>query len=88
MSVMEKWLAGWTFRTAKPDYEAGEEIEVMVTSMQGDTAKARIGDSVLRISGAPGDALNTRVLVEVDEWDSEDHIGEGTYLETVGESAF
>lgn len=88
MSVMEKWLAGWTFRTARPDYEPGEEIEVMVTSMQGDRAKARIGDSVLRITGAPEDALNTRVLVEVDEWDSEDHIGEGTYLETVGESAF
>ncbi|APE95831.1 DUF7513 family protein [Halodesulfurarchaeum formicicum] len=88
MSVLEKWLAGWTFRTAKPDYEPGEKIEVMVTSMQNGKAKARIGDSVLRIKEVPEDGLNTRVMVKVDEWDTEDHIGEGTYLETVGESAF
>ncbi|MGM0371830.1 MAG: DUF7513 family protein [Halobacteriota archaeon] len=88
MSVLEKWLAGWTFRTGKPDYEPGETIEVMVTSMQNGKAKARIGDSILRIKNVPEGGENTRVMVEIEEWDTEDHIGEGTYLETVGESAF
>ena len=88
MTVREKWLAGWTFRTNKPDFEPGETIEVMVTSMADGKAKARIGDSILRIAEAPEGSQNMRVLVEIDEWDSEDHIGEGTYLETVGESSF
>lgn len=88
MSIMEKWLAGWSFRTRYPDYEPGETIEVMVTGMTDGKAKARIGDSILRIKDAPEGSENMRVLVEIEEWDTEDHIGEGTYLETVGESAF
>ena len=88
MSFVDKYMAGWKFRTTKPDYDPGEKIEVMVTSMMDGKAKARIGDSVLRIKEAPDDSLNMRILVEIDEWDSEDHIGEGTYLETIGESAF
>jgi hypothetical protein len=88
MSFVDKYMAGWKFRTTTPDYDPGEEIEVMVTSMKDGKAKARIGDSVLRIKDAPEGALNMRLLVEVDEWDTEDHIGEATYLETIGESAF
>ncbi|MFW5922220.1 MAG: DUF7513 family protein [Halodesulfurarchaeum sp.] len=88
MSFVEKYMSGWKFRTNTPDYDPGETIEVMVTSMADGKAKARIGDSVLRITDAPEGSENMRVLVEVDDWDEEDHFGEGTYLETVGESAF
>lgn len=88
MSIVEKYLAGWEFRTRNPDYEVGETIEVMVTSMIDGKAKARIGDSILRIKDVPEGSENMRVTVEIEEWDTEDHIGEGTYLETVGESAF
>ncbi|WP_418279891.1 DUF7513 family protein [Halorubrum sp. DTA98] len=88
MSIFEKYLAGWSFRTRYPDYEPGEVIEVMVTSTTDGKAKARIGDSILRIADAPENALHTRVTVEIDEWDAEDHIGEGTYIETVGKSSF
>jgi hypothetical protein len=88
MSVLEKYLAGWTFRTKFPDFEPGEEIEVMVTGSEDGEAKARIGDSVLRIHEAPGNLLHKRVTVEITEWDSEGHMGEGTYIETVGESSF
>jgi hypothetical protein len=88
MSFVDKYMAGWKFRTTTPDYDAGETIEVMVTSMKEGKAKARIGDSVLRIKDAPEGSINKRLLVEVDEWDTEDHIGEATYLETIGESAF
>jgi hypothetical protein len=88
MSIFEKYLAGWSFRTRYPDYEVGETIEAMVTEMLDGKAKARIGDSMLRIKDAPEGSENMRVLVEIDEWDTEEHVGEGTYLETVGESSF
>lgn len=88
MSFVDKYMSGWKFRTTTPDYDVGETIEVMVTSMMDGKAKARIGDSVLRIKEAPEGSENMRILVEVDEWDTDDHIGEGTYLETVGESSF
>jgi len=88
MSRFEKLLAGWSFRGSTPDYEPGDVIEVMVTGDAGGEAVARIGDSVLRIEGAPDDALDTRVRVAVETWDEAAHRGTGTYRETVGESAF
>ena len=88
MSMLDKYLAGWSFRTKLPDFDPGEEIEVMVTAMEDGAAKARIGDSVLHINDVPGNLLHKRVLVKVDDWDRDGHHGEGTYLETTGESSF
>ena len=90
MSVFDKFLAGWSFRGSTPDYAAGDVLEVMVTGVEdgGKTAVARIGDSTLRIEGAPADAVNTRVLVDVESWDESAHAGRATYRETVGKSAF
>lgn len=94
MSVFDKFLAGFSFRGSTPDYAPGDVLEVMVTGVEDDagagdgTAIARIGDSTLRIEGAPADAVNTRVLVDVESWDETEHRGVGRYRETVGESAF
>ncbi|PAU83997.1 hypothetical protein CK500_06065 [Halorubrum salipaludis] len=89
MSRFDKFFAGFSFRGSTPDYEPGDTLEVMVTGAEdGGTAVARIGDSTLRIEGAPADAVNTRVLVDVDSWDESAHRGVGTYRKTVGESAF
>jgi|AntRauMinimDraft_4_1070384.scaffolds.fasta_scaffold00010_88 hypothetical protein len=88
MSRFEKFLAGWSFRSSTPDYAVGDVIEVMVTGETNGETTARIGDSTLRIDGAPDDAVNTRVRVAVETWDETTHTGTGTYRKTVGESAF
>lgn len=88
MSIREKYLAGWGFRTNKPDFEPGEEISAFVTGYDGDTPIARIGDTILRIEDAPENALDTRVRLRVEEFEGNDHHGTATYLETVGESSF
>ncbi|WP_435094414.1 DUF7513 family protein [Halorubrum sp. N11] len=88
MSRLDKFFAGLEFRSSTPDYAPGDVIEVMVTGDEGGAAVARVGDSTLRIEDAPGDAVNTRVLVAVETWDESSHRGTGTYRETVGKSAF
>lgn len=89
MSVFDKFLAGWSFRGSRPDYAAGDVLEVIVTDeADGGGHVARIGDSTLRIEGAPDDAINTRIIVDVESWDDAAHSGRATYRETVGESAF
>ena len=93
MSVFDKFLAGWSFRASTPDYAAGDVLEVMVTGVAGGageakTPVARIGDSTLRIEGAPDDAINTRIIVDVESWDDAAHSGRATYRKTVGKSAF
>ena len=90
MSVFDKFLAGWSFRGSTPAYAAGDVFLVMVAG-DGDRpgeVVARIGDSTLRIADAPADAVNTRVVVEVESWDGSAHAGRATYRKTVGESAF
>jgi len=90
VSVFDKFLAGWSFRGSTPDYAAGDILEVMVTGegTRSGEVVARIGDSTLRIEGAPDDAINTRVVVDVESWDDSAHTGRATYRKTVGESAF
>ena len=88
MSVFDKFLAGWSFRGSTPDYAAGDVLEVMVTGEEGGGHVARIGDSTLRIADAPDDAVNTRIVVDVESWDDSAHTGRATYRKTVGKSAF
>jgi hypothetical protein len=88
MSLLEKYLAGWGFRSSKPDFDPGQEITVFVTGYDGDAPVARVGDTVLRIEDAPADVVDTRVRLRVESFDDNDHTGTATYLEYVGESAF
>ncbi|PSP55973.1 hypothetical protein BRC82_03130 [Halobacteriales archaeon QS_1_67_19] len=88
MSLKEKYFAGWWFRTNKPSFEPGEEITAFVTGVDGDRPVARIGDTILRVEGAPKGPVDTQVRLRVESFDDNDHAGTATYLETVGESAF
>ena len=88
MSLRKKYFAGLGFRTNKPSFEPGEEISAFVTGYEGDTPIVRVGDTILRVKGAPENALDTRVRLRVEEFDVNDHDGTATYLETVGQSSF
>ncbi|AAG18981.1 MULTISPECIES: hypothetical protein [Halobacterium] len=88
MSILEKYLAGLTFRSNTPRFDAGDELELFVTGRADGAHVVRVGDSTLRLDGAPADALDTKVRLRVTGFDTDDHVGEADYLETVGESAF
>jgi hypothetical protein len=88
MSRRRKFFAGVGFRTNKPDFEEGEEVTAFVTGYDGGTPIARVGDTVLRVEGAPADAVDARARLRVESFDDNDHVGTATYLERVGESAF
>ena len=89
MSILEKYLAGLTFRSNRPSFDAGEVVELFVTGREDGAQIARVGDSKLRLDGdAPDDLLDKRVRLRVKRFDDSEHVGEATYVETVGESAF
>ena len=48
----------------------------------------RIDDTVLRIDGAPDDAVDTRAKLRVESFDDAKHTGTATYLEYLDESLF
>lgn len=88
MSLLEKYLAGWTFRSTTPSFEPGEELSLFVTGYENGVAVARVGDTRLRLPDAPSGLTDKRVRLRVTAFDDDRHVGEATYEETVGESAF
>jgi hypothetical protein len=88
MSLLDKYLAGWGFRSHTPSFDPGQEITVFVTGYDGDSPVARVGDTVLRVENAPADAVDARVRLRVESFDQSDYTGTATYLDRVGESAF
>ncbi|WP_049971557.1 DUF7513 family protein [Haladaptatus cibarius] len=88
MSLLDKYLAGWTFRTNKPKFDIGQEIDVYLTDYTNGTARARVGDTIIHVEDAPPDALDTRVRLRVEEFDANDHIGEATFVETIDGQTF
>ncbi|GAB7093405.1 hypothetical protein JCM30237_05570 [Halolamina litorea] len=69
MSRFDAFVAGLGFRTATPRYEAGDELDVIVTGRDGDDALVRIGDTVLRLPGADV-AVDDEVRIRVTEFDA------------------
>lgn len=88
MSLLEKYLKGWSFRTSRPSFEPDEELTVIVSEYDDGSPVARIGDTVLHVDDVPPNAIDRRVRVRVTEFDENEHDGRATYLETVGETAF
>jgi hypothetical protein len=88
MSVFEKYLAGWSFRTNRPPFVEGDSIEAFVTGFEDDTAIVRIGDSVLRVLDAPQEALDNKIALTVESFDRDDHTGTGSFIEIVAKGAF
>ncbi|WP_416839591.1 hypothetical protein [Haloferax sp. DFSO52] len=84
MSRLDKLLAGWTFRTATPAFDVGDEITAYVTHRDDDGYSVRIGDSVLRIDDVDGLEIETKVLLRVTSFDADASKGTGEVLEVLG----
>jgi len=75
---MSKGLfSNWRFRTSTPAFEPGQRIEAYLTAFDTTTgrAEARIGDSILDVSGASAGALDTLVDLTVESFDPRTHRG-------------
>jgi hypothetical protein len=88
MSLLGKYLRGWSFRTARPTFDVDEEIEVFLTGVRDGTVVARVGDTIIRVPDADPSDVDTRCRIRITEFDDDDATGEATLLATVGESAF
>lgn len=86
--MIEKYLHGWTFRSATPSFEEGQEVTVFLTGVRGDDVVARVGDSVLVVDGASPADVDSKAKVRVTEFDENDHDGRAELIELVGEAAF
>lgn len=83
---MKQFLAGLGFRTATPSFDPGQVLQLLITGYNGDTAVARVGDTVLRLPEAPPGLTDTTVRIEVTSFDENASEGEATFLDRIEES--
>ncbi|WP_224336711.1 DUF7513 family protein [Haloprofundus halobius] len=88
MSLLGKYLKGWSLRTTHPTFEAGQELSAFLTGYEGGVAVARIGDTRIRVPDAPDGMVDSRVRLRVTSFDPNEHVGEAEFVEKVGDSAF
>ncbi|RJT04066.1 hypothetical protein [Halococcus sp. IIIV-5B] len=84
MSRFDAFTAGWSFRTTTPSFEAGEEITAFVTGYEDGAGVARIGDTVLTLTDAAPELVDTQVDLRIEEFDDSDHTGRATILSDDG----
>ena len=82
---LEKLLAGWTFRTSTPAYEAGDELTAFVTGTNGSAPLVRIGDTIIRLpdENVDGSLVEKRVTLRVTEFDPRSNEGTAELLAIV-----
>ena len=80
MSRFDAFTAGWSFRTTTPSFEPGEEITAFVTGYENGSGVARIGDTVLTLTDAAPELVDTQIQLRIEEFDESDHTGRATVL--------
>jgi len=81
----EKLFSGWTFRTNRPSYAAGDELTAFVTGYEGGVARVRIGDTIITLPDAEPGLGDRLVRLRVTEFDADDSTGRGELLGVVEE---
>ncbi|WP_410764791.1 hypothetical protein [Haloferax sp. DFSO60] len=84
MSWLDSLLAGWTFRTATPEFETGDVITAYVTDSDAEGGLVRIGDSIIRLPEADGELVESKVTLEVTAFDTSTSQGTGTVVDVIG----
>jgi hypothetical protein len=90
VSLVEKYLHGWQFRSTTPNSEVGGEYQVVLTGSDETerAAVARLGDSKIDVDDTDRDYVDTIAQVRVTEFDSDDNARRAELLEMVGETTY
>ncbi|MFC6904173.1 DUF7513 family protein [Halalkalicoccus tibetensis] len=90
MSMLSKYLKGWSLRTTKPTLQPGKEINVFLAEYDREEGSglALVGDTRLYVSDAEPEHVGMRVRVAVREFQPDDSVGYGQLVEVVGGSSY
>lgn len=81
--MIGKLFSRWTFRSSLPVFQPGEVIHSYLTGFDpaSGKAEARIGDSILEVSGARADQVETLVHLQIESFDTSAHRGQARLID-------
>lgn len=79
MSRLDAFLKGLEFRTSRPEYDAGDELDVIVTGREAGEAVVRIGDTKLFVADGHL-SVDDEVRIRVTEFDDDRSVGRAELL--------
>jgi hypothetical protein len=90
VSLVEKYLHGWQFRSTTPNFEVGGDYQVVLTGSDETerAAVARLGDSKIDVDDTDRDYVDTIAQVRVTEFDYDDKARRAELLDVVGETTY
>lgn len=90
MSLLDKYLRGWSFRTSSPVLQPGSEIDIFLAEYDRgqEAAIAYVGDTRLYVDDVAPDHIGRQVRVAVREFKPDESVGYGEFIEVVGESSY
>ena len=85
-----KYLKGCQFRTAKPRFDPGQELSLIITDYdhEADDAVAQVGDTRIHIEDTSSDIVDMKARIEVTDFDDNDHVGTAELIEVIGETMY
>jgi len=77
MSVLDKFLNGFSFRTSHPSFEEGEQITAYMTGYSEGPKQGviRVGDTVITVRNASPEQVGKLVTVELQSFYPSEHRG-------------
>ncbi|MFB6234164.1 MAG: TRAM domain-containing protein [Halopenitus sp.] len=90
MSLISKYLSGFSFRTTTPSLEPGRTVNVFVSEYDEATGEgiALIGDTELHVRDFDPEDIDKRVAVEVTEYDADTGVARGEFVDVIGASSY
>lgn len=80
----------WQFRSSYPSFAPGDRITVYATGYNRETDRllARVGDTVLTVTGGTADDVDRKLTVDVKSFNDSNHTGEAELINAVDEGGF
>lgn len=78
--MIGKLFANWRFRSSTPVFVPGEKIRAYLTSFSEATGEgtARVGDTVLQVSGAGPEQVDQLLELHIESFDAAQSTGRAT----------
>lgn len=87
MNMLDRFLHGFSFRSAYPSFEEGQRITAYMTGYSDSSGQGimRVGDTTITVRNASPEMVGRQVTVEINSFHEAEHRGTAVFLDSSAE---